>query len=335
MSTATPAPPARAPAPPRDRPSLPAGRRLVGPVLRQRARRLGEHGRHAEDRGRGLPPDAARPRRGGAPDPAAHRQILYDELAADLRATTRRRAGATRRTSRAASAPSTPSSRLARGRSRRGRHHALRRGPPSDHEPPGRPLANGTINRELSLLGTMLRLAARRRKVLHPPTIPRLKEAAPRAGFFEADQFAAVRRRLRPDLQLAVDLAYTYGWRVRDEVLTLARRHVDLGRGHDPAGPRARPRTTTAAWCTSRPPSRLPWPSTWTRVARWSGRSAGSSPGCSRTRPTARSTRRRGSGATGGRSHPTFAGPGGRPASGPAAPGCSGTTSGGRRCGTW
>ncbi len=95
----------------------------------------------------------------------------------------------------------------------------------------GRPLANGTINRELSLLGTMLRLAARRRKVLHPPPITLLKEAAPRAGFFEADRFAAVRRRLRPDLQLAVDLAYTYGWRVRDEVLTLARRHVDLEAG--------------------------------------------------------------------------------------------------------
>ena len=60
---------------------------------------------------------------------------------------------------------------------------------------------------------------------------PALKEAAPRAGFFEADQFAAVRRRLRPDLQLAVDLAYTYGWRIRDEVLTLERRHVDLDAG--------------------------------------------------------------------------------------------------------
>ena len=67
--------------------------------------------------------------------------------------------------------------------------------------------------------------------MLHPPTIPRLKEAAPRAGFFEADQFAAGRRQLRPDLQLAVDLAYTYGWRVRDEVLTLEHRHVDLAAG--------------------------------------------------------------------------------------------------------
>jgi integrase len=77
----------------------------------------------------------------------------------------------------------------------------------------------------------MLQLAGRRRKVLHVPPIPLLKESAPRAGFFEPDQFAAVRRHLRPDLQLAVDLAYTYGWRVRDEVLTLERRHVDLDAG--------------------------------------------------------------------------------------------------------
>jgi integrase len=91
--------------------------------------------------------------------------------------------------------------------------------------------ANATINRELSILGTLLRLAARRQKCLRPPTITLLKEAAPRAGFFEPAQFASVRRFLRPDLQLAVDLAYTYGWRVRDEVLTLERRHVDLAAG--------------------------------------------------------------------------------------------------------
>src|SRR5262249_41107345 len=95
----------------------------------------------------------------------------------------------------------------------------------------GQPFANGTINRELSLLGTMLRLAYRRKKVAFVPAVPALKEAAPRAGVFEADQFAAVRRRLRLDLQVAVDLVYTFGWRVRDEVLTLTRRQVDLQAG--------------------------------------------------------------------------------------------------------
>lgn len=54
----------------------------------------------------------------------------------------------------------------------------------------------------------MLRLGARRDKVLRPPSITLLKEAALRAGFFEPAQFTAVRRLLRPDLQLAVDLAY-------------------------------------------------------------------------------------------------------------------------------
>ena len=49
----------------------------------------------------------------------------------------------------------------------------------------GGPPANGTINRELSLLGTMLRLGRAAPEVLHPPTITLLKEAAPRAGFFE------------------------------------------------------------------------------------------------------------------------------------------------------
>jgi len=55
-----------------------------------------------------------------------------------------------------------------------------------------------------------------------------LKESAPRAGFFEAEQYAAVRRRLRPDLQLACDLGYHYGWRMRDEILPLQWRQVDL-----------------------------------------------------------------------------------------------------------
>lgn len=95
----------------------------------------------------------------------------------------------------------------------------------------GGPPANGTINRELSLLGTLFRVGRRSKKVLDPPSITLLKEAPPRAGFFEAEQFAAVRRHLRPDLRLAVDVAYTFGWRVRDEVLTLERRHVDLAAG--------------------------------------------------------------------------------------------------------
>jgi integrase len=40
-----------------------------------------------------------------------------------------------------------------------------------------------------------------------------------------------VRRHLPPDLQLAVAIAYTYGWLMQSEVLTLARRQVDLEAG--------------------------------------------------------------------------------------------------------
>lgn len=48
-----------------------------------------------------------------------------------------------------------------------------------------------------------------------------MKEAAPRQGFFEPEQFAPVRKHLPPDLQAAVSIAYTYGWRMQSEVLTL------------------------------------------------------------------------------------------------------------------
>jgi integrase len=91
--------------------------------------------------------------------------------------------------------------------------------------------ANGTINRELAVLTRMLRLAYENGKLLRLPVIRKLKEAAPRAGFFERDAFLAVRRRLPEDLQLAVNLAYTYGWRMQSEVLSLERRQLDLEAG--------------------------------------------------------------------------------------------------------
>jgi integrase len=92
-------------------------------------------------------------------------------------------------------------------------------------------VANSTINRELAILGRLFRLAYENGKLLRLPVIRKLKEPPPRRGFFERDQFEAVRRRLRPDLQVVVDLAYRFGWRVRSEVLTLERRHLDLGAG--------------------------------------------------------------------------------------------------------
>jgi integrase len=91
--------------------------------------------------------------------------------------------------------------------------------------------ANGTINRELGVLMRMLRLAAEHNKLLRLPIVHKPKEAAPRQGFFESDAFATVRRRLPEDLQAAVAIAYTYGWRMQSEVLTLERRQVDLEAG--------------------------------------------------------------------------------------------------------
>jgi integrase len=88
--------------------------------------------------------------------------------------------------------------------------------------------ANGTVNRELAVLGRMLKLAYENGKLLRLPILRKLKEAAPRAGFFERAQFEAVKRHLRPDLQVAVSIAYAFGWRMQSEVLTLKRSQVDL-----------------------------------------------------------------------------------------------------------
>jgi integrase len=91
--------------------------------------------------------------------------------------------------------------------------------------------ANGTINRELAVLIRMLRLGYELGKVLRLPVIRKLKEAGPRQGFFEREQYAAVRKHLPPDLQVAVAIAYAFGWRMQSEVLTRERRHLDLDAG--------------------------------------------------------------------------------------------------------
>jgi integrase len=91
--------------------------------------------------------------------------------------------------------------------------------------------ANATINRELETLGKMLKLAYENNKLMWLPIIHKLAANPPRQGFFELDQFEAVRRRLRLDHQLAVSIAHAFGWRMQSEVLTLERRQLDLGTG--------------------------------------------------------------------------------------------------------
>jgi integrase len=95
----------------------------------------------------------------------------------------------------------------------------------------GEKAANGTINREVAVLLRMLRLGLERGKVARVPIVHKPKEAAPRAGFFEADAFVAVRAHLPDDLRVAVTVAYTFGWRMQSEVLTLETRQLDLAAG--------------------------------------------------------------------------------------------------------
>jgi integrase len=90
---------------------------------------------------------------------------------------------------------------------------------------------NSTINREIGLLGKMLRFACSNNKLLRLPTLRKLKEPAPRSGFFERADYEAVRRHLPADLQVAVTIQHTYGWRGQSEVLTLELRQVDLEAG--------------------------------------------------------------------------------------------------------
>jgi integrase len=91
--------------------------------------------------------------------------------------------------------------------------------------------SNGTVNRELEILARAFRLGARLGLLNARLEVRahRLAEAAPRSGFFEREQYEAVRRELaqgarprdaRPDLAVAVTLYHEYGWRL-DEVLGL------------------------------------------------------------------------------------------------------------------
>ena len=91
--------------------------------------------------------------------------------------------------------------------------------------------ANGTINRELATLSPMMRLAYKHHKAGRLLLVERLKENAPRAGFFEDDQYRAVLRHLPADLRVVAAIAFRFGWRARSEILPLERRHLDLEQG--------------------------------------------------------------------------------------------------------
>jgi integrase len=91
--------------------------------------------------------------------------------------------------------------------------------------------APATINIELATLRRALRLAQELGHLASVPIIRTLRPAPPRQGFFEPDEFEAVARELPPDLALVARIAYTFGWRLTDEVLPLTRSQVDLETG--------------------------------------------------------------------------------------------------------
>jgi len=87
--------------------------------------------------------------------------------------------------------------------------------------------ANASINRELAALKRMFTLAVQAGKLHAKPHIPMLREDNVRRGFFEAEQFDAVRGRLPEALRVVVTFAYITGWRIASEILPLEWRQVD------------------------------------------------------------------------------------------------------------
>ena len=77
----------------------------------------------------------------------------------------------------------------------------------------------------------MLHLGVRAGRLPHRPIFPeRLDENGPRQGFFEHDEYEAVRRHLPAPYQDVLDFAYFSGWRKR-EILDLRWDEVDEGGG--------------------------------------------------------------------------------------------------------
>jgi integrase len=92
--------------------------------------------------------------------------------------------------------------------------------------------ANATINRELAALRRILNLGAKQTppKVNRVPYIPMLKENNVRKGFFEHEQFVAMRNELPEYLKFYVTFGYKVGWRYQ-EIASLTWANVDLGNG--------------------------------------------------------------------------------------------------------
>lgn len=91
--------------------------------------------------------------------------------------------------------------------------------------------ANATVNRELSALKRMFRLGEQAGKVAQRPHIPMLQENNARKGFFGAEQFRTLHAHLPAYLKAPLATAYITGWRIKSELLTRQKHHVDLEAG--------------------------------------------------------------------------------------------------------
>jgi integrase len=89
---------------------------------------------------------------------------------------------------------------------------------------------SGTINRELEAIRRAYCLAIKEGRLLLKPYIPMLKESNARQGFFERDEFEAIRRHLPEHAADAALCGYITGWRI-SEIGALEISNVDLEAG--------------------------------------------------------------------------------------------------------
>src|SRR6266849_8329892 len=163
----------------------------------------------------------------GAPVGPKIGQITFEEAMADLlneyRANGRRSVGDVERRIKKHLAPFFAGTRLADLTALEVRQYIARR--------KAAKAANANINRELSALRRAYTLAIQAGKLAAKPHIPNLVENNVRTGWFEEEQYEAVRGRLPVYVRPVVTFAYITGWRVRSEVLPLTWKQVDFRGG--------------------------------------------------------------------------------------------------------
>jgi len=84
-----------------------------------------------------------------------------------------------------------------------------------------------SINKWLSALRRSYSLAKVAGIVMNAPHVPKLKEDNARKGFFEREQYEAIRKHLPEYLLCLFDVAYITGWR-KSELLSRQWKHVDF-----------------------------------------------------------------------------------------------------------